>query len=62
MKNDFLEMCKEGRRIITYYASRAVFPDENGMVVLWPSQVQEWQIKKSELEIRSEDVSIKLKP
>jgi len=51
----------DGGQIITYYTSRAVFPDENGVVVLWPLQVQEWQLDKSEIEIRSEGASIKLK-
>lgn len=51
----------DGGQIITYYTSRAVFPDENGIVILWPSQVKEWQLDKTDIEIRSEDVSIKLK-
>ncbi|MCH7648562.1 MAG: hypothetical protein IIA83_08150 [Thaumarchaeota archaeon] len=48
--------------LIQYPQINLVQPDENGMVVLWPSQVQEWRLDKSEIEIRSEDVSIKLKP
>ena len=57
---DFKVFLDEGQ-IITYYTSMAVFPDENGMVILWPSQVQEWQLDKSEIEIRADGVSIKLK-
>ncbi|MBI4010228.1 MAG: hypothetical protein HY361_03500 [Candidatus Aenigmarchaeota archaeon] len=47
------------KKITPYYASKAVFPDESGIIILWLSQYEEWKSTKADLIIESEKISVK---